>query len=143
MQSSMKQHNILAIRSVTLLQYGHMKKQLLFWVPNALLLLVMVGSGIMYFLKPVDIAAVFTQLGYPVYTMYFNATAKILGGIAIVLPVFPRFLKEFAYAGYLYIILLATQAVMMTSSLAQSWFMVIFIAIWAWAYWAFRAYKAR
>ncbi len=118
-----------------------MKKALLYWIPNGALLLVMVGSGVMYFIQPAEIAAVFTQLGYPVYTMYFNATAKILGGIAIVVPQIPRFLKEFAYAGYIYIILLAAQATMMTMPFPQSSFIVVFIVLWAWAYWAFRRYK--
>lgn len=113
-----------------------MKKTLAYWIPTSLLLLAMVGSGIMYFVRPADVAAVFTQLGYPVYSMYFNATAKILGGIAIVAPV-PRFLKEFAYAGYLYIMLMALQAVYVSgqSSVLP---MFVFIAIWALAYWQWR-----
>ena len=110
-----------------------MKKALLYWIPTAVLLLLMVGSGIMYFVKSADVAVIFTQLGYPVYTMYFNAAAKILGGIAIVTPV-PRFLKEFAYAGYLYIMLLATQSVWMTMP-GIPWMMFVFIAIWGLSYW--------
>lgn len=113
-----------------------MKKKILFWIPHTLLLLLMVGSGIMYFVKSADVAQVFEQLGYPVYTMYFNAAAKILGGIAIVFPV-PRVLKEWAYAGYLFIILLALQAVVMTMP-DIPWFMFATIAIWGWAYWEFR-----
>ncbi len=113
-----------------------MKSKILFWVPHVLLLLFMVGSGIMYFLNTEEVAKVFVQLGYPVYTMYFNATAKILGGIAIVWPGFPRFLKEWAYAGYLYIILLATQATYMVMP-QNVWMMGIFLAIFAWAYYEF------
>lgn len=113
-----------------------MKKKILYWLPHVLLLLFMVGSGIMYFVNAEEVAKIFVQLGYPVYTMYFNATAKILGGIAIVWPGCPRFLKEWAYAGYLYIILLAAQAtyVVMPEGL---WMMGIFIAIFAWAYYEF------
>jgi uncharacterized membrane protein len=113
-----------------------MKKQLLFWIPHVLLLLAMVGSGIMYFVNSEEVANVFVQLGYPVYTMYFNATAKILGGIAIVVPQVPRFLKEFAYAGYLYIILLATQAIAVRQPEGM-WLMLVFIVIWALTYWQF------
>lgn len=114
-----------------------MKKSLLYWIPNGLLLFMMVASGIMYFVNAEEVAAIFTQLQYPVYTMYFNATAKILGGIAIVWPGLPTWIKEFAYAGYLYIILLALQAVVMTMP-GIPWIMFIALAIWGLAYWQFR-----
>lgn len=108
-----------------------------FWIPTALMLLAMVGSGIMYFVQSQQVAEVFAQLGYPAYTLYFNATAKILGGIVIAFPYFSRWLKEWAYAGYLYIILLATQAVIMTMP-GFPWVMLISIVIWGLSYWQFR-----
>jgi|GEM_PF-1231874 len=113
-----------------------LKQRLFYWIPTTILLLFMAGSAVMYFTHSEMAAAAFTQLGYPVYSMYFNAIAKILGGIAIVAPV-PRVLKEWEYAGYLYIMLLALQAVSMTMS-GIPWTMFVFIAIWAWAYIAFR-----
>lgn len=117
-----------------------MKKQLLFWIPNVLLLLPMVGSAIMYLMQPQMAIDAFKQLGYPGYVMWFNAMAKILGGIAIVAPV-PKFLKEFAYAGYLYILLLATQALYV--GMPANWpMMLIFIVIWVLAYWSYRKLKA-
>lgn len=113
-----------------------MKKSLLFWIPNGLLLLMMVGSGVMYFVNAEQAAEVFIQLQYPVYTMYFNATAKILGGIALVWPGLPTWIKEFAYAGYLYIILMAAQASYMT--MGMPWYMLVPFAAWGLAYWQFR-----
>jgi len=115
----------------------NLKHNLLYWIPNGLLLLLMMGSGVMYFLQPEEVAKSFAQIGYPVYTIYFNATAKILGGIAILSPV-PRFLKEWAYAGYLYILLLATQAVWVMMPAGSAWLMFVFIGIWALSYWQFR-----
>ncbi len=114
-----------------------MKKSLAYWIPTSLLLLLMVGSGIMYFVKSEEIAQIFIQLQYPVYSMYFNAVAKILGGIAIVVPIVPRVLKEWAYAGYLFIILLALQAVVMTMP-GVPWVMFVSILIWALSYWQFK-----
>lgn len=114
-----------------------MKKSLAYWIPTSLLLLLMVGSGIMYFLKSAEVATVFKELGYPVYSMYFNGVAKILGGIAIVVPSVPRVLKEWAYAGYLFIILLALQAVVMTMP-GIPWVMFVSILIWALSYWQFK-----
>lgn len=114
-----------------------MKRALAYWVPTGLLLFFMVGSAVMYVLQPEQIAQVFRDLGYPVYAMYFNAAAKFLGGIAIVAPV-PRFLKEFAFAGYLYIILLALQAVY-ASGHASALPMLGFVALWGLSYWQWRA----
>jgi len=42
-----------------------------------------------------------TRLGYPVYIIPFLGVAKILGGIAILIPGFSR-IKEWAYAGLAY-----------------------------------------
>lgn len=113
-----------------------MKKPLRFWIPNGLMLFLMVASAVMYFVHAEQIAEVFVQLQYPVYTMYFNAVSKILGGLAIALPQFPRWVKEFAYAGYLYIILLAGQAVIMTMP-GVPWVIIVSVALWAWAYYEF------
>ncbi len=118
-----------------------MRKFFLYWVPTALLLLPMVGSAIYYLVDTPAVIAIFGQMGYPAYTVYFNAFAKILGGIAIALP-FPRILKEFAYAGYLYIMLLALQAVWMTMP-GIPWTMFVFLVLWAVAYRQFRVFGVK
>lgn len=113
-----------------------MKTALLYWVPHVLLLFFMMGSSVYYFIDLPSAVKAFGDLGFPAYTVYFNAIAKILGSIAIIVPAVPRVLKEWAYAGYLYILLMATQAVWMTMP-GVPWPMFGFIAIWAFAYWRF------
>ncbi len=108
-----------------------------FWLPNGFMVLMMMFSGVMYLVQSAEIAKIFAELQYPAYTLYFNATAKILGGLAIILPQVPRFLKEWAYAGYLYIILLALQAVVMTMP-GFPWIMIVSLAVWTLAYWQFK-----
>jgi len=115
-----------------------MKKLLAFWIPHVLLLWFMVGSAIYYFVDTPAVTKIFADLGYPAYTVYFNATAKILGGIVIAFPQFPRWVKEFAYAGYLYIIVLAAHATYMTMPLQNFALMPVFVVLWAWAYWMYR-----
>jgi len=44
---------------------------------------------------------VITQLGYPVYLLTILGVWKILGGITLLVPRFPR-LKEWAYAGIVF-----------------------------------------
>lgn len=113
-----------------------MKRKLLFWVPNVLLVFAMVGSAVYYFVDTPAVAKVFGELGYPAFTLYFNATAKILGGIAILVPQVPRFLKEWSYAGYLYIMLLALQAMLATMPVFP-WPMVGFLALFFVAYYGY------
>lgn len=40
-----------------------------------------------------------THLGYPVYFATMLTVYKVLGGIAIIIPVIPQRIKEWAYAG--------------------------------------------
>lgn len=118
----------------------HMKKKLLFWVPTVILLFGMVGSAVSYFADIPGTIEAFNQLGYPGYVLYFNGMAKILGAIAIVAPVSP-ILKEWAYAGYLFIILLATQAIYMTMP-EMIYPIGVFYVFWGLSYWQYRAQHA-
>ncbi len=96
----------------------------------------MVASAISYLVDIPAAAAAFQSLGYPSYVVYFNATAKILGGIAIAFPVH-SILKEWAYAGYFFILLLAAQAIfVVTPPMAPV--MLGFIALWGLSYWRYR-----
>jgi len=118
-----------------------MKKKLLYWIPNVLLVGAMVASAIAYFSDIPGTIEAFNQLGYPGYVLYFNGIAKILGGIAILAPVSTT-LKEWAYAGYLYIILLAAQSLyVMMPEMAPT--MIVFIAVWGLSYWQFRKQYAK
>ena len=113
------------------------KKSLLYWIFHVLLLVLMAGSGIYYLVDFASVAEIYLQLQYPEYSIYANAIAKILGGMVIIMPQFSRWLKEWAYAGYLYIMILATQSIVMTMP-GFPWVMVVSFAIWAGAYWQFR-----
>lgn len=126
-------------RSVTI---DCMKKKLLFWVPNSLLVLAMVASAISYFIDIPTTAENFAMLGYPSYVLYFNGIAKILGGIVILVPAVHPVLKEWAYAGYLFILLLALQAlVVKMPEMAAG--VLVFVVAWGLSYWQYRVQKAR
>ncbi len=121
------------------LQHGYtvyMKRSLLFWIPNVLLVFVMAGSAVYYFVDTPSVVKAFGDLGYPGYTVYFNAIAKLLGAVGILVPQVPGFLKEWSYAGYLYIMLLAFQAV--TVHMGFAWPMLAFVALFFLAYYGYR-----
>ncbi|PIQ76630.1 DoxX-like family protein [Candidatus Peregrinibacteria bacterium CG10_big_fil_rev_8_21_14_0_10_49_24] len=119
-----------------------MKKKLLYWIPTGLLLFAMVGSAVQYFTDIPGTSEAFNQLGYPAYVLYFNGAAKILGAIAIVAPV-SKVLKEWAYAGYLYILLLALQALYVNMPLQLASVMLVFVGLWALSYWRYRTDYAK
>lgn len=73
-------------------------KKYLYWGSTILLALMMAGSGTMYFLAE-DVAKTFAQLGFPDYFRIELGVAKILGAIALVVPL-PRAVKEWTYAGF-------------------------------------------
>ena len=59
---------------------------------------VMLSGGAGDLMKPAALVAGMTLLGYPYYFMTILGTWKVLGGITILAPGYPR-LKEWAYAG--------------------------------------------
>ncbi|MBS2022707.1 MAG: DoxX family protein [Deltaproteobacteria bacterium] len=75
-----------------------MKTKLLYWIPTMQILLVSVLGGLLDAVQTDEALQVFRHLGYPDYFSTLLGVAKILGAIALVLPV-SRTVKEWAYAG--------------------------------------------
>ncbi|RYZ22796.1 MAG: DoxX family protein [Chitinophagaceae bacterium] len=78
-----------------------MKKiNVLYWVLTALLCFMMAGSAIPNIMSdPMSVQGMHVELGYPRYFIPFIGWAKALGVLAILLPMVPSRLKEWAYAG--------------------------------------------
>ena len=62
----------------------------------------MLGSGIAQILHLNDMNELINHVGYPPYFMYIIGVWKILGVIAILIPNF-KLLKEWAYAGFFFL----------------------------------------
>ena len=99
----------------------------------------MMSSSVYYVLNLEMVTSDYQALGYPVYVMYFNGLAKLLGGIAILAPVH-KSLKEFAYAGYLYILLLALFA-HVTLKDGEHWGALMGLVLWSLSYWLWKKEK--
>ena len=80
--------------------------KLIYWFSTILLALLLLFSAGMYFFNHTDVVVAFQELGYPTYLIYPLAFAKILAVIAIVSNKV-RFLKQLAYAGVFFNLLLA------------------------------------
>ena len=83
--------------------------KIIYWISTIWLALGMVATGLVQLTKQESEGAVappgvwgITQLGYPVYFLTILGVWKILGAIAVLIPKFPL-LKEWAYAGFFFI----------------------------------------
>ena len=81
------------------------RNKIIYWIATIWLSLGMVSTGVVQLLKlkgngPGSLESM-THLGYPVYFVTLLGIAKILGVIALLIPKFPL-LKEWAYAGFFF-----------------------------------------
>lgn len=75
------------------------KVTIVYWIATGLISAMMAMSAFMYFTAP-DVKAGFTHLGYPDYFRVELGIAKLLGVIALLLPMVPGRVKEWAYFGF-------------------------------------------
>lgn len=81
-----------------------MKKRnvIIYWIATTLLSVGMLGSGLAQVFQMPDMAALVQPLGYPLYFLTIIGVWKVLGVIVILLPGF-KLLKEWAYAGFFFV----------------------------------------
>jgi len=82
------------------------KNKIIYFISTGLLTALMAMSVSMYIFNNPDIQKAFTSFGYPTYLIYPLATAKVLGIITIWF-VNNKSLKEWAYAGFFFNVILA------------------------------------
>lgn len=70
-----------------------------YWVSTVVFACLFTTTGTLYLLHFPAFVKRATELYYPIYLLDIIGLAKVLGGIALVVPKFPR-LKEWAYAGF-------------------------------------------
>ncbi|MBJ7881925.1 DoxX family protein [Gelidibacter salicanalis] len=76
--------------------------KIVYWVATIWLALGMVSTGIVQLIQMNEEVENFTNLGYPIYLMTLLGIWKILGVIVVLVPKFPL-LKEWAYAGFFFV----------------------------------------
>ncbi len=81
----------------------------LYWIAIGLFTLLFVSSIALTFGDLEGSYASYARLGFPAWSVYFNGFAKIFGLVAL-LTNKSRTLKDFAFAGFLYDLLLALSA---------------------------------
>ena len=79
------------------------RTKIIYWLATGLLSFGMLASGISQILHVKEMDELITHIGYPLYFMYIIGVWKILGVIAILIPKF-KLLKEWAYAGFFFLL---------------------------------------
>jgi hypothetical protein len=75
------------------------KETIIYWATTGIISAMMLFSGYSYFANP-DMKAAFAHTGFPDFFRIELGTAKILGVAALLVPMVPTTIKNFAYAGF-------------------------------------------
>jgi hypothetical protein len=78
------------------------RNMIIYWIATVWLSLGMLSSGIAQLIQMEDSVKQMTEAGYPVYFMTLIGLWKLLGVLAILTPGFPL-IKEWAYAGFFFL----------------------------------------
>ncbi len=103
-------------------------KRIGYFVATGVLTAIMIFSVQMYLRNPDVVAGYFENLNYPGYLVYPLAIAKILGLVAIWWN-FSKPLKEWAYAGFFFDIILAFTAHMVAKDGEFMFALIAFVAL--------------
>ena len=76
--------------------------KIIYWVSTAWLALGMLSTGIVQLLRVKNETDFIMELGYPDYFLTILGISKLIGVVIILIPKFPL-LKEWAYAGFFFI----------------------------------------
>ena len=79
------------------------RNKIIYWIATMWLALGMVSTGIVQLIPMEEEAEKMKVLGYPMYFLTIIGVWKLFGVIAILLPKLPL-LKEWAYAGFFFLI---------------------------------------
>lgn len=76
-------------------------RRIAYWITTGLTAFIFLSGGAADLAQPAIVMEGMAHLGYHVYFVSILGVWKVLGGIAVLVPRFPR-LKEWAYAGMLF-----------------------------------------
>ena len=117
------------------------RNKIIYWIATIWLSLGMLSTGIVQLLKlkgdgPGSLNSM-THLGYPAYFVTILGVSKILGIVALLIPKYPL-LKEWAYAGFFFVITGAIISHLAVGDEAKAYFGPILLLILTLVSWYFR-----
>lgn len=78
------------------------RDKIIYWIATVWLSLGMISTGIVQLIQMDEEVEKMAELGYPAYFLTILGTWKILGAVAILVPKYPL-IKEWAYAGFFFL----------------------------------------
>ena len=78
------------------------RNKIIYWIATIWMSLGMTSSAIVQLIRMQEETDMFTHLGYPLYLLTFIGIAKLIGVVIVLAPKLPL-LKEWAYAGFFFI----------------------------------------
>lgn len=78
------------------------KNKIIYWIATLWLALGMTSTGVVQLIKMKEEVEMMDHLGYPIYFLTIIGIWKILGVFAVLIPKF-TLLKEWAYAGFFFV----------------------------------------
>lgn len=117
-----------------------MKKRdkIIYWVATIWLALGMTSTGIVQLLKVKEEVDMMNHLGYPVYFLSIIGVWKILGVVAVLAPRFPL-VKEWAYAGFFFVMSGAVVSHFVMGDAAKEFFGPLLLIVLTVVSWYFRS----
>lgn len=76
-----------------------MKNKIIYWIATGLVSLMMLFSAYAYFTDP-NVSTGFAAMGFKDFFRVELGIAKLLGAFVLLLPIVPKLIKEWAYAGF-------------------------------------------
>jgi len=113
------------------------RNKIIYWIATIWLALGMVSTGIVQLLKKDTEVDMMAHLGYPVYFLTIIGTWKMLGVVTVLIPKFPL-LKEWAYAGFFFVMSGAVFSHLVKGDDAKEFFGPILLLILTVVSWYFR-----
>jgi len=120
------------------------RNKIIYWIATLWLALGMVATGLLQLMKVEAVGAVappgvwgIAKLGYPVYFLTILGVWKILGSIAVLIPKF-ALVKEWAYAGFFFVMSGAIFSHIASDSPVNEMFPAILLLVLTIISWYFR-----
>ncbi len=113
------------------------KNNIIYWIATAWLGLGMISTGVVQLLRIEEEELMFKHLGYPAYLLTILGIWKILGVIAVLIPKF-ALLKEWAYAGFFFVMSGAIISHFVVGDNAKEFFGPVLLLVLTLISWYFR-----
>lgn len=118
------------------------RNKIIYWIATVWLALGMTSTGIVQLIKMEEEVAMMQRLGYPLYFLTIIGVWKILGVVAVLVPKFPL-VKEWAYAGFFFVMTGAIISHLAVNDAAKEYFGPSLLLVLTVVSWYFRPAERR